>query len=120
MKILIIDSNSYIREYLQEELSSLGHDVLSEFSAINALNLWEKFQPDIVFSGATLQEIDGMEFLIRARKKYGKTTPFYIMSTFSHYHPEEYIKEGANDFIDKTKGLPIILDILVSTASSTS
>jgi CheY-like chemotaxis protein len=112
VKVLVVDNNSNIRDLFEEELPLLGYDTLVQKNALKALQSWNEFLPDIVFSGSHFQDMDSMDFLVTAREKYGKKTPIYIMSSCNVYHPEKYIEKGANGLIDKNKDLGLIFSLI--------
>lgn len=80
--ILIIEDESDIQEYLMHHLESAGFDILMTDTAAQGLKFLEKYSIDAIITDIRLPEMDGLEFLIIARK-FGYEQPISIVSAFA-------------------------------------
>ena len=82
LKIVIADNESIIRLDLKEILEEAGHEVVGEAAdGIKAIELTEKFQPDLVIMDIKMPEMDG----ITAAKQisHEKIAPVLLLTAFS-------------------------------------
>ena len=89
MKILIADDEAYLRELLVTFFEECGMEVSEACNGKEALENFEKVQPDIVLSDIKMPVMDGFELVeeIRSRKPEQKI----ILMTGFYYEPK--IKE---------------------------
>lgn len=100
MKILIVDDDEHIRRLYKEELQEEGYDVVIASTGKEALELFEKEEPDLVTLDILMPDIDGIK-LLRQMKEKRPRTPI-IMSTaydyrddFAVWASEAYIVKSA-------------------------
>jgi DNA-binding response OmpR family regulator len=100
MKILIVDDDEHIRRLYKEELQEEGYDVVIASTGKEALELFEKEDPDLVTLDILMPDIDGIK-LLRQMKEKRPRTPI-IMSTaydyrddFAVWASEAYIVKSA-------------------------
>ena len=68
--ILIVDDDPLLLQTLERVLQTGGHEVDSAPDGKRALRLFAGIQPDLVISDVYMPEMDGIEFLIRAREAF--------------------------------------------------
>lgn len=100
MKILIVDDDEHIRRLYKEELQEEGYDVVIASTGKEALELFDKEDPDLVTLDILMPDIDGIK-LLRQMKEKRPRTPI-IMSTaydyrddFAVWASEAYIVKSA-------------------------
>lgn len=100
MKILIVDDDEHIRRLYKEELEEEGYEVVIAASGTEALELFEKENPDLVTLDILMPDIDGIK-LLRQMKEKSPRIPI-IMSTaydyrddFAVWASEAYIVKSA-------------------------
>jgi two-component system, NtrC family, response regulator PilR len=112
-KILIVDDEQSIREFMELLLSKEGYLVQTASNAIEALKSHEKEHFDLVFMDVQMPYMSGIEALA-AFKKQDPTVEIIIITAFGTTEIAiDVIKKGAYDFIAK----PFKIDTLLSTAS---
>ncbi len=101
MKILIVDDDLHIQRLYQEELREEGYNVVIARTGKEALDLFEKENPDIVTLDILMPDIDGIS-LLRKMKEQRPKVPI-IMSTaydyrddFAVWASEAYIVKSAD------------------------
>jgi len=100
-KVLVIDDEPEICEYLREILESIPYDVTTTQKGRDALRLISELDFDIIISDVRLPDLDGVSILEHLRLT-GCETPFVMMTGFSTSEPIiSGIRLGAADFLSK-------------------
>jgi len=99
--ILVVDDDPDIREVLKDRLESLGYNVFSGASGVEALELLEKQNPQIVLLDIEMPEMSGLEALKEIRKRQIDITVVMITAHGTIERAVEAIRQGAYDFIPK-------------------
>jgi len=85
LRVLIVDDQASIRELLQRQLEKIGHTVVGKASnGLQAIELTESMQPDIVLMDIEMPKMDGLE----ATKKIWEKYPRPVVLLTSHDNPE--------------------------------
>jgi two-component system chemotaxis response regulator CheY len=93
-KILIVDDASFIRKQLIHEVEQLGHIVVGEGkNGLDAIDLFKKHSPDIVFIDINMPILDGLH-AIQAILKIDPKAQIVVISSVS---AKENLKELANN-----------------------
>jgi len=69
-KLLIVDDDTDILDYLHIILSSLGHETRAENDARNALRILDDYHPDLIITDIFMPDMDGFEFIKNIRKSH--------------------------------------------------
>lgn len=112
--ILIVDDEEGIRETLSEILEDEGYQVIMASTGEEAINIFQREIPDLVFLDIWLPGMDGIEVL-RVIKNLKREVPVIMIS--GHGTIELAVKAmqiGARDFIEK----PLSLDRVVISAKN--
>lgn len=98
--ILIVEDEKELNKVLQAYLSRAGYQTLSAYSGCEALQLWEKENPNLILLDLNLPDKDGLEVAKTIRKE--KDTPI-IMVTARVDEIDRLIglELGADDYITK-------------------
>lgn len=107
MKILAIDDQQLILLPLEKRLTHLGYEVRAETNAVNSIQLFESFKPDLVIVDINMsKEISGLDIIKFIRILYKSSIPIVVLS--GNNEPKiisEAFKLGINDYMKKPLSL---------------
>ena len=117
-KLLIVEDNPDLREYINMSLSHY----FTTYTAENGKDAWEKIptiNPDIVLSDYNMPEMNGFELCEKIKKTYETShIPVILLTVMSDIkNMEEGYKLGADDYIPKpfdVKYLKLKIDNIIS------
>ncbi|MEI6092610.1 MAG: sigma-54 dependent transcriptional regulator, partial [bacterium] len=110
-KILVVDDEQSIREFLELLLKKEGYEVKTTGSAFEAIKILEEERFDVVFMDIQMPQMSGIEALITL-KKTDPTIEIIVITAFGSTEIAiDVIKKGAYDFIAK----PFKIDNLLIT-----
>lgn len=104
MKIMIVDDMSVDREYLQNfiDWKAYGFEVCCEAKdGREALELYEKFQPDIVLADIVMPYMNGLELSERVLKENPEVSIILISGNSEFEYARKAVKLGVCDYILK-------------------
>jgi two-component system, NtrC family, response regulator PilR len=111
-KIAIIDDEAYQREILRVILEAEGFEVASAENYAKAIDLCERFLPDIILCDLKLPDREGTHLMDYLAKSARQTYEFIIVTAHGTIDSAvDAIKKGAFDYITK----PVERDRLVMT-----
>ena len=100
-RILVVDDEQSIREFLELLFKKEGYYVRTAASATEAIRLTEEDDFDLIFLDVQMPQISGLEALVTL-KKMDPTIEIIIITAFSTTEIAiDVIKKGAYDFISK-------------------
>ena len=102
MKLLIVDDDTNIQRLYKEELEEEGYDVTVATTGMNALELFQKEDFDIVTLDILMPDIDGIS-LLRKMKEQKPDIPI-IMSTAYDYR-DDFAVWASEAYIVKSSDL---------------
>ncbi len=102
LKILIVEDDQAMRDFLFEILEAQGYAVTTAANGREALQTLEKSTPHLIITDLRMPELDGISLLGRI-KSQPDTTPFIILITaFGNVQEAiQLIDQGAYDYIIK-------------------
>jgi signal transduction histidine kinase/CheY-like chemotaxis protein/ligand-binding sensor domain-containing protein len=105
-RILVVDDTPLNRVVLMKLLASVGFEVRDAGSGDEALQVWETWQPHLIWMDKRMHGLDGLEVTrrIRAREKTErrKRVPILALSASALEHERgEIIDAGCDDFVPK-------------------
>ncbi len=101
MKILVVDDELSMREYLEILVERWGHEVAVEASAEGAIAALQRDVPDLVISDMKLGQDSGLRVL-KAARAIAQPPEVVIITAFgTPASAIEAIREGAYDYITK-------------------
>ncbi len=100
-RVLIIDDDLGVREYLSALLVRYGHTVFTAASGEEALDGLAESRPDLITLDVVLEGMDGLETLRRLKKRMPEV-PVVMLSGHGHARTiVEAMQLGAADFLRK-------------------
>jgi two-component system response regulator PilR (NtrC family) len=100
-RILVVDDEEAMREFLRILLEKEGHEVISAADGAAALGLATSREMDLIISDIKMPRLDGVGFLTGLREK-GLETPVIMMTAYASSDSAiQAMKQGAFDYITK-------------------
>ena len=107
-KILIIEDEQIIRNFMQAILSAKGYDVLLARSGAMADTMIASHCPDLIILDLGLPDTDGMNILMKVRE--WSKVPVIVVSARSHESDKvAALEAGADDYLTKPFGTEELL-----------
>ena len=107
-RILIVEDDKSIRNFLKAILEANGYDVILAATGTEAYSLITSRCPDLVILDLGLPDMDGMTILQKVREWTGM--PVVVVSARSHERDKvEALDQGADDYITKPFGTSELL-----------
>jgi len=100
-KILVVDDETSMREFLDVLLSKEGYQVSEAKTGKQALNMIKKNNYDLVLTDIRLGDITGLEILRQSKKRNQDTIVIMISAYSTTEIAVEAMNEGAYDFVPK-------------------
>ncbi|GIP25304.1 hypothetical protein J23TS9_04340 [Paenibacillus sp. J23TS9] len=110
-RILIVDNDDTIREFLTIRLKMQGFETLEALDGTSALELIEKWEPDLVLTELNLYGIDGLPFIHQIQQLPVENTPKIVVLTEQRVERtiSQCFKNGVDDYVTKPFS-PVELD----------
>jgi DNA-binding response OmpR family regulator len=102
MKVLIVDDDIHIQRLYKEEFEEEGYETIVASTGKDALELFEKENPDVVTLDILMPDMDGIT-LLRKMKEQRPKTPI-IMSTAYDYR-DDFAVWASEAYIVKSSDL---------------
>jgi CheY-like chemotaxis protein len=102
--ILVVDDEKNIRLLYEEELKDEGYHVLTASNGLEALELIEKQEIDLVLLDIKMPEMDGPEFLRQVRQ-FNTTLPIIISTAYGDHVQQDFSVWLSDGYIVKTTEL---------------
>jgi two-component system response regulator PilR (NtrC family) len=100
-KILVLDDDQGMREFMEIMLTKEGYDVTSADEPSKAINLCRRIDFDLVITDLRMPKIDGIEFLKTIKDQKPETIVVLITAYASGETAVNAMKEGAYDYVEK-------------------
>ncbi len=100
-RILVVDDDQGMREFMEIMLTKEGYDVTSAEGPAKAINLCRKKDFDLVITDLKMPKIDGIEFLKTIKDQFPETIVILITAYASGETAINAMKEGAFDYVEK-------------------
>lgn len=108
MKVLLIEDDEKLKEYISEYLEVYGYRVTKIDNFDNVMETVKEAKPDIIILDINLPKFDGFYFLKCIRNKY--KTPVLILSARSDEGEQiRGMELGADDYITKPFAIGILI-----------
>ncbi len=106
MKILAADDQPMILKSIGQKMSDSGFDIIYAKCGQEAIELFDKENPDLVILDLIMPNIDGFGVIEHIREKKKKKTPIIVMSGMNE--EDTIIKAfemGVDDYVEKPVGI---------------
>jgi len=102
-RLLVVEDNENSRNLLVNLLQAVGFTVSEAKDGVEAVEIWQKWQPHLVFMDLRMPMMDGYETITRIKTLQGGTDTIIIVLTASAFEEDrlKVIEHGGNDFIRK-------------------
>ncbi|ESU24909.1 two component transcriptional regulator, winged helix family protein [Flavobacterium enshiense DK69] len=101
MKILIVEDEEGISNFLKQGLEEEDHTVLIATDGLKALEIAKNESPDLILLDWMLPKLSGLEVCKTIRKKDEKTPILFLTAKDTVHETIEGLRSGANDYIKK-------------------
>lgn len=111
-KILIVDDEPDILEFLQYNLRKEGYEVVSATDGKQAITTAEREKPNLILLDIMMPELDGVETcrLLRSKKEFADTPIAFLTARDEDFSQITALDVGGDDYITK----PIKPRVLIS------
>lgn len=75
MRVLVVDDDQTIREFVSLALSDDGHQVVDAPNGVAALRLVDEWEPDLILLDMRMDQMGGAEFARAYRQRPGRHAP---------------------------------------------
>jgi len=115
-RLLIVEDNLANRELLLDLLTPFGFDVRTTVNGAEGVEMWEAWQPHLVWMDMRMPVMDGREAMrqIKARAKASDSSAIVVALTASAFEEdrETILAAGCDDFVRKPFREHEIIDVL--------
>lgn len=110
-RILIVDHDATVREFLQIRLAMQGYETLEAVDGLEALEMIPKWEPDLVLTELNLYGIDGLPFIHHIQQLDVKAPPKIVVLTEKRVEQtiSQCFQNGVDDYVTKPFS-PVELD----------
>ncbi|MGC8908428.1 MAG: sigma-54-dependent transcriptional regulator [Desulfomonilaceae bacterium] len=100
-RLLVVDDEPSMREFLEIMLSQEGYDVASAASGEEAIDLFKSAEPALVLTDVKMPGMSGLDLIKRIRR-LNSTVPVIVITAFASAEDAlRAVREGAYDYISK-------------------
>jgi CheY-like chemotaxis protein len=117
-KVLMIDDEVYLREYLAKLLENQGYSVVTAGNGEDGINLYAQHRPDYVFLDILLPGIDGEEVFRQIKNIDQSASIFFVTGSEMIFSRENAKDLGARGYLPKPILPNQILDLLKEAENS--
>jgi DNA-binding response OmpR family regulator len=101
MKILVVDDDLHIQRLYKEELIEEGYEVVVAANGVEAMEMFESENPDLVTLDIRLPDVDGIHLLRQMKERKPKlpiimSTAYDYRDDFSVWASEAYIVKSSD------------------------
>jgi DNA-binding response OmpR family regulator len=102
MKVLIVQSESFLLKLLTDKFRKENYEVVSCTNGLDAINLFNATMPDLVVTDLQIPFVSGQELIEYIRHKKDSKVPIIVLSNSTvEENILSAIELGANDFVKK-------------------
>ncbi len=101
MKILVVDDDLHIQRLYKEEFQDEGYEVVVASNGVEAMEMFERENPDIVTLDILLPDVDGIRILRQMKEKNPRipvimSTAYDYRDDFAVWASEAYIVKSSD------------------------
>lgn len=109
---MVVEDEGVANELLSSTFKNFFSDVSSAFNGKEALEMYERLQPDIIFVDIVMPEMDGIELSRKIREMNPNQIIIVISASNDIQKISESIEIGVNSFIQKPIDTKKIIELL--------
>ena len=112
VKILIVEDSLSARRSLAQLVNDSGYTVETATDGLEALNVMEKYRPDVVLSDMEMPRMNGLELAahLRAKTEFSDIPVIMITSRHTDKHRQQALRSGVNYYLTKPYSETDVLD----------
>ena len=114
---MVVEDEGVANELLSSTFKNFFSDVTSAFNGKEALEMFERVKPDIVFVDIVMPEMDGIELSRKLREMNPNQIIIVISASNDIQKISESIEIGVNSFIQKPIDTKKIIELLSNVTS---
>ena len=120
LSAMVVEDEGVANELLSSTFKNFFYDVTSAFNGKEALELFEKNRPDIIFVDIIMPEMDGIELSRKIREINPNQIIIVISASNDIQKISESIEIGVNSFIQKPIDTKKIIELLTNVTAMIS
>jgi DNA-binding response OmpR family regulator len=102
MKVLIVQSESFLLKLLTDKFQKENYEVVGCTNGLDAIHLFNKSLPDLVVTDLQIPFVSGQELIQYIRVKRDSSVPIIVLSNSTvEENVLSSLQLGANDFVEK-------------------
>lgn len=113
IKILVVEDEFGLHEIFREIFRMEGYDVRIATNGLNGFELYNKFNPDLVFTDIIMPEMDGLELVDKIREIDPRIKVIYMSGFFGMKNVKERIREEVERYGYLTLSKPFKLSYML-------
>lgn len=113
IKILVVEDEFGLHEIFREIFRMEGYDVRIATNGLNGFELYNKFNPDLVFTDIIMPEMDGLELVDKIREIDPRIKVIYMSGFFGMKNVKERIREEVEKYGYLTLAKPFKLSYML-------
>ncbi len=113
IKILVVEDEFGLHEIFREIFRMEGYDVRIATNGLNGFELYNKFNPDLVFTDIIMPEMDGLELVGKIREIDPRIKVIYMSGFFGMKNVKERIREEIEKYGYLTLSKPFKLSYML-------
>ena len=114
---MVVEDEGVANELLSSTFKNFFSEVSSAFNGMEALEMYERLKPDIVFVDIVMPEMDGIELSRKLRELNPNQIIIVISASNDIQKISESIEIGVNSFIQKPIDTKKIIELLSNVTS---
>jgi CheY-like chemotaxis protein len=110
--VLVVDDDTFQRNLIKQLLKSENYHVLFAASGIDALNILQRAQPDVILMDVIMPDMDGIETTrrLKAMPQHAKTPVIMVTGDSEGTVVVDSLKAGASNFVVKPFNSATLID----------
>ncbi|HOG23796.1 MAG: Transcriptional regulatory protein YycF [Candidatus Omnitrophica bacterium ADurb.Bin292] len=104
-KLLLVDDEVEICEFLKSFFEDRDYQVATAHSGVQAVEQVESFRPDVVLLDIQMPEMDGLSALREIKEKYPRVKVIMVTAVETQDRIEAAMRLGADNYITKPLSL---------------
>jgi two-component system, response regulator, stage 0 sporulation protein F len=120
--ILVADDDRNLRRLYKAELEAEGYRIMLAENGLQATDIIERENPDLVVMDIRMPEVDGLEAMAKILKK-NRRVPIILNSAYSYFQ-DDFLTWAADAYIMKSADLQLlkekIREVLCSSAPTST